>query len=88
MEKYFIILIFFIVNFYSFSQRIVVIDEVNEPIYNVSFYTPDFNKSSFSNFKGEVELSIFKENDSIYIQHPAFQNIILIKKKINEKNCS
>ncbi len=85
MEKYFIILIFFIVNFYSFSQRIVVIDEVNEPIYNVSFYTPDFNKSSFSNFKGEVELSIFKENDSIYIQHPAFQNIILIKKKINEK---
>ena len=85
MEKYFITLILYLINFYSFSQRVVVLDEINEPIYNVSFYTSDFNKSAFSNFKGEVELSIFNENDSVYIQHPAFQNLILVKKNIYKK---
>ena len=54
-------------------------------IYNVSLYTSDFNKSAFTNFKGEVEISIFNENDSIYIQHPSFQNIILVKREINER---
>ena len=78
MEKYIIILILYIINFSSFSQRIEILDEINEPIYNVSLYTSDFNKSAFTNFKGEVEISIFNENDSIYIQHPSFQNIILV----------
>ena len=85
MEKYFIILILYIINFSSFSQRIEILDEINEPIYNVSLYTSDFNKSAFTNFKGEVEISIFNENDSIYIQHPSFQNIILVKREINER---
>ena len=85
MEKYIIILILYIINFSSFSQRIEILDEINEPIYNVSLYTSDFNKSAFTNFKGEVEISIFNENDSIYIQHPSFQNIILVKREINER---
>ena len=85
MEKYFIILILYIINFSSFSQRIEILDEINEPIYNVSLYTSDFNKSAFTNFKGEVEITIFNEKDSIYIQHPSFKNIILVKREIKER---
>ena len=58
MEKYFIILILYIINFSSFSQRIEILDEINEPIYNVSLYTSDFNKSAFTNFKEGTNLGL------------------------------
>ena len=69
----------------SFSQKIYGVDELNEPIFNVSFYTSDLIKSSFSNLQGEVDLSIFKENDSINIQHPSFKKLVILKNKINQK---
>ena len=84
MEKYIIILFFALFYFKSnqtFSQQIQVFDENNEAIYNVSFYKKDLSKGVFSNFNGEVDLSIFLLNDSIIIQHPTF--IKTINTKLN-----
>ena len=38
------------------AQKIYVVDNNNEPIYNVSFYKKDLSKGIFSNFNGEVDL--------------------------------
>ena len=57
------------------AQKIYVVDNNNEPIYNVSFYKKDLSKGIFSNFNGEVDLSIFENRDSIVIQHPTFNTV-------------
>ena len=69
------------------AQKIYVVDNNNEPIYNVSFYKKDLSKGIFSNFNGEVDLSIFENRDSIVIQHPTFNSTIKIKSEIvKQKN--
>ena len=82
MEKKIISFIFFVF-FHStiFSQKIQVVDENEKPIFNVSFYKKDLSIGKFSNYNGEINLSIFNENDSIIIQHPTFKTLTIIKKK-------
>ena len=86
MEKKIISFIFFVF-FHStiFSQKIQVVDENEKPIFNVSFYKKDLSIGEFSNYNGEINLSIFNENDSIIIQHPTFKTLTIIKKNINNK---
>ena len=62
MEKYIIkllIVLFYFISNPMLAQKIYVVDNNNEPIYNVSFYKKDLSKGIFSNFNGEVDLSIF-----------------------------
>jgi len=73
MEKYIIIILLFFFNS-AIGQKIKVVDSQNDPIYNVGFFKKDQTKAKFSNFKGEVDLSEFKDNDSIIVQHPTFKN--------------
>ena len=60
MEKKIISFIFFVF-FHStiFSQKIQVVDENEKPIFNVSFYKKDLSIGEFSNYNGEINLSIF-----------------------------
>ena len=85
MEKYLVPILLILIQSSSFSQKVNVVDDLNEPIFNVSFYTSDLIKSSFSNIQGEVDLSIFKGIDSINIQHPSFKKLVIIKNEINQK---
>ncbi len=85
MEKYLknlVFALFYLISNQILSQEIKVVDKNNEPIYNVSFYKKDLSKGVFSNFNGEVNLSIFKLNDTIIVQHPTFIKIINSKSKI------
>jgi len=90
MEKYIIkllIVLFYFISNPMLAQKIYVVDNNNEPIYNVSFYKKDLSKGIFSNFNGEVDLSIFENRDSIVIQHPTFNSTIKIKSEIvKQKN--
>ena len=90
MEKYIIkllIVLFYFISNPILSQTVYVVDNNKEPIYNVSFYKKDLSKGIFSNFNGEVDLSIFENRDSIIIQHPTFDSIIKIKSEIvKQKN--
>ena len=81
MEKYIIkllIVLFYFISNPMLAQKIYVVDNNNEPIYNVSFYKKDLSKGIFSNFNGEVDLSIFENRDSIVIQHPTFNSTCLL----------
>ena len=73
MEKYIIIVLLFFFN-PVIGQKIKVVDSQNDPIYNVGFFKKDQTKAKFSNFKGEVDLSEFNDNDTIIVQHPTFEN--------------
>ncbi|MEC7895999.1 MAG: TonB-dependent receptor [Bacteroidota bacterium] len=90
MEKYIIkllIVLFYFINNPILAQKVYVVDNNNEPIYNVSFYKKDLSKGIFSNFNGEVDLSIFENRDSIVIQHPTYNSTIKIKSEIvKQKN--
>ncbi len=90
MEKHIIkllITLFYFISNPILSQKVYVVDNNKEPIYNVSFYKKDLSKGIFSNFNGEVDLSIFENRDSIVIQHPTFDSTIKIKSEIvKQKN--
>ena len=83
MEKYLIIILLFFFN-PIIGQKIKVVDSQNDPIYNVGFFKKDQTKAKFSNFKGEVDLSEFKTNDSIIVQHPTFKNKYILKSSIKQ----
>ena len=83
MEKYIIIILLSFFNS-AIGQKIKVVDSQNDPIYNVGFFKKDQTKAKFSNFKGEVDLSEFKDNDSIIVQHPTFKNKKILKSSIKK----
>ena len=83
MEKYLICFLILLSNT-ILSQNIKVLDEFDDPIYNVGFYNKEQTILKFTNFKGEINLSSFNSNDSIFIQHPSFNNEIIIKSLIKE----
>ena len=78
MEKYIIFLLVFFSNT-IYSQKIQIVDEKNKPIYNVAIFNKNLSLSVFTNLSGETDISIFKENDSIIVQHPSFNKKIIIK---------
>ena len=80
MEKY--LILFFLISNQIFCQKIKVIDENDEPIYNVGFFKIDQTLAEFSNFQGEVDLSSFDDEDSIIVQHPTFENLSITKSYI------
>ena len=82
MEKYLVLLLLVVVN-PILSQNIKVVDEFDDPIYNVGFYNTAQTILKFSNFQGTIDLSEFGYNDSIIIQHPSFENIKILKSLIN-----
>ena len=83
MEKYIIIVLLFFFN-PVIGQKIKVVDSQNDPIYNVGFFKKDQTKAKFSNFKGEVDLSEFNDNDTIIVQHPTFENKNIVKSSIKK----
>ena len=82
MEKYLICLL--LLSNPILSQNIKVVDEFDDPIYNVGFYNKEQTILKFSNFKGEINLSTFSSNDSIFIQHPSFNEETIFKNLVNE----
>ena len=66
MEKYLVFLLILLAN-PILSQNIKVVDEFDDPIYNVGFYNKTQTILKFSNFQGSIDLSEFGYNDSIII---------------------
>ena len=55
MEKYLISFLIFIFSLSPiFSQKIVVVDENQKPIFNVSFYKKDMSMGEFSRIMGKL----------------------------------
>ena len=82
---FFFILIFIFSLNSGFSQKLKIFDsETLQPIENVAVYSKDRKRSSISNDNGIANLNNFKMRDSVYFQHPTYENIVLTKKQLKE----
>lgn len=65
-----------------FAQEVLILDENNNPIPNVALFNENQKISALSNINGEVNISRFKNNELIYIQHPLYQSPPIKKETI------
>ncbi|MCF8378519.1 MAG: TonB-dependent receptor [Bacteroidales bacterium] len=76
----FILLETFCVN----AQNISVLNgSSHEPVSNVALYNSERNIATLSDANGIANISIFRENDSIFFQHPSFISIGLLKSDLS-----
>ena len=69
------------------AQSIKVFDNANlQPIENVAIFNLDHSKTALSNPKGEANISSFNTNDTLFFQHPSYQDFILPYKNAEELN--
>ena len=57
----------------AFGQEMIIVDEKNNPIVNVSAFNVSKTKSILSNNNGVINLSRFLDSDTIYLQHPNYK---------------
>lgn len=82
LTLYFILLI---VNF-SYSQTLTILDnETKYPLSNVFVYNDGQSKVGISNKEGNVDLSIFDEDEDIMIEHVSYQFVFFKKKTLVKK---
>ena len=61
-----------------FSQSIKVVDISSlQPIENVAIFNLDHSKTTLTNKSGIADFSSFDKNDTLFFQHPSYQNIVL-----------
>ncbi len=61
-----------------FGQTIKVIDNSNlKPIENVAIFNLDHSKTALTNDQGTTGIPKFNEKDTLYFQHPSYQDFIL-----------
>jgi len=83
MQKLILICLLLISTFASKSQKIKIINASNKKaIEDVYIYTQKSSTTSLA--KGEADISSFSKDATIFFQHPAFQNLHLTYKKIEE----
>ena len=66
----------------AYGQEIIVIDDKNNPIVNVSAFNFLKTKSVLSSHNGIINLSRFLSSDTIYLQHPNYKLKKLTKNKL------
>ena len=72
---------------FSQGQNIKVLNsQTKEPIFGVAIYNVTKSKSVISNFKGEADLDLFLDSETIYFKHLSHQLITLTKKQLGNKN--
>ena len=86
MKKYFLIFILLLSLFISGSlkaQIITVISEsTKEPVQNAALFNVSKNLATLTDDEGKANISIFKESDSIFFQHPSFNQKVFLKKDL------
>lgn len=86
--KIFLWIILLLITFFNDinAQVLKIINKTDlQPVENVYIYSTDKKRTSLSNNKGEADISMFNDNDTLIFQHQAYQDIsisyIRIKKK-------
>ena len=82
MMKYFFCVLFFLTSYFSFAQKVKILDkETGKVVRNVTIYNDDKTVSLTSNKKGFVDVSSIKENEIIIFSHISYA-IFRIKKRL------
>ncbi len=83
---YFLILFIFITVRLSGQQITVLNYATGEPVENAAVYNSNRTKSTLTNQKGNADISVFAEYDSLYFQHTSYNGVILTKEQIRANN--
>ncbi|MCD4732471.1 MAG: TonB-dependent receptor plug domain-containing protein, partial [Bacteroidales bacterium] len=60
------------------GQSLKIVDKANlQPIEHVAVFNLDHSKTALTNSIGEADISSFNNNDTLYFQHPSYQDFIL-----------
>jgi len=89
MIRYIYLTIFFTIIFVlnSFSQIINIIDNTsNFPIGKVKIYSDTKTDTLYSDMDGVVDLSIFDDEDIIYLDHDFYKFVFFTKEELSRKN--
>ena len=82
MMKYFFCVLFFLISYFSFAQKVKILDkETGKVVRGVTIYNDDKTVSLTSNKKGFVDVSSIKENEIIIFSHISYA-IFRIKKRL------
>lgn len=85
MKKTLLLLLCLSAALFSYSQTYLFKDaETQEFVADVAVFNQEKTKSKLSNAQGEVDLSIFNDNEAIFIQHPSYKPIRFKKSELNE----
>ncbi|HYW96748.1 MAG TPA: TonB-dependent receptor, partial [Bacteroidales bacterium] len=69
----------------GFAQSITIINEVSrEPVGNVALFNKSRDLATLSGPDGKANISIFKDNDSIFFQHPSFNPAVFLKRDLHD----
>lgn len=87
--RYIIGIFLFVVLADATGQSLKIVDKANlQPIENVAIFNLDHSKTALSDFKGEADISAFNINDTLYFQHPSYQDFILSYQDVKEMGYS
>ena len=67
-----------------FSQQIKVLDKNNDPVPNVVIHNASKSISTVSDLEGMADISLFTEEEMLYLRHPTFQFFSIRKSKIEQ----
>ncbi len=71
--------------FKGYGQTITIVNEVNrEPVANVALFNRDRSLATLTDTDGKANISNFKDNDSIFFQHPSFRPAVFLKHDLHE----
>ncbi len=75
--------LYFINNTEVISQIITILNEsTKEPLENVALFNASRNYSILSDVFGKTNITNFKENDSIFFQHPSYNGLVFTKQEL------
>lgn len=76
------LLLFLFINF-NYAQEITFKDiDTGEPIINVAIHNKNVSKSTVSDVYGKAEISIFDDQEIIYLSHISYKDISILKSKL------
>ena len=65
------------------AQDIKVLSEsTKEPVPNVALFNKQKNLATLTDEEGKANISIFGDSDSIFFQHPSFNQVVYLKKDL------
>ncbi len=80
--------IFFIFfSFFLFAQEVTVIDfQTQFPITNATIYGENNPNAVYTDKNGKTDISIFKENEIITVNHLSYIEVEVLKRQLSKKN--
>lgn len=87
MRALYLFFLFTLTTICAQSQNVKVVNsKTKEPIFGVAIYNADKSKSVITNFRGEADLNMFSNNETIYFKHLSHVLKALKKQSISETN--